>query len=161
MTVPETIPPISKFCPSPRKRSKSSEPPSAVTTEMSSSSLTSNSRSRLRSTMLVRLGPRPSRGSRGDAGQDGLKPRPLERIAGDRTPEQSKVKGETAHHRSREGWGDAIRHYSGFHGEDNARLAVEVGPLRFLGFHALGSGSCPTSARSSPTELSSREAHHM
>ena len=73
--------------------------------------------------MLVRLGPRPSRGSRGDAGQDGSTPRPLDRIAGVRPPEQSKVKGETAHHRSREGWDDANRHYSGFRREDNARLA--------------------------------------
>ena len=66
MTRPLTMLPMSKFWPSAwRKRSNSLEPSSAVTTAVSSSSLTSNSRSRLRSTMFARFGPTPRGTSEG------------------------------------------------------------------------------------------------
>src|SRR5579864_951050 len=72
-TLPETMPPISKLWPSPRNCSMSSEPPSPATTAVSSSSLMSNSRSRLRSTIgrgrfHPKCGPQPMPRRVGQAG---------------------------------------------------------------------------------------------
>ena len=101
----------------------SSTSPSAVTTAVSSSSLTSNSRSRLRSTMIVRFDPTPRRG-RGDAEQVARPCARTDRSVAPRSPrrrpESERPRAECPRESNREekptpsrkGWANAINQSS-------------------------------------------------